>query len=501
MSKKIYMALDQGTTSSRTILFDQSGQVIASASEEFPCYYPKDGWVEQDPQDLIQTQLRTMLKALQVAKLSMDQVRSIGITNQRETTVAWNKDTGEPVGPAIVWQCRRTAKYCEELKSKGLDQEIREKTGLVLDAYFSGSKMRWILKNNSEAQSLLDQGKLAFGTVDSWLIYQLSGKVTHITDASNASRTMLYNIHENRWDNSLLDLFGIPRETLPQVVDSAGRLASTSDQVTFGHSVEICGIAGDQQSALFGQACFEPGMAKNTYGTGCFLLMNSGEKPLLSDNGLLTTVAWQLNGKTTYALEGSVFIAGAAIQWLRDGLGLVESAHETEEMAQSVSDNGGVYFVPAFVGLGTPHWDPTSRGTILGITRDTGRAHFARSALESIAFQTSDVLKAMAKDSGNNLKVLRVDGGASANGFLCQFQADILDCEVHRPKVVETTAMGAAMLAALGCGDFQNLEQIQELWGLESSFLPKISADARNKYSSSWEKAVERSKNWSQLEE
>ena len=421
---KFIMAIDQGTTSSRTILYDETGETIASAGEEFPCHYPRPGWVEQDPEDIWRTQNHTMEAALAKANLKLANVNAIGITNQRETTVAWNRKTGEPVGKAIVWQCRRTAEYCDQLKAEGYDKVIKEKTGLVTDAYFSGPKMRWILMSETEAGKLAVKGDLLFGTVDSWLIWKLTNGKVHATDVSNASRTMVYNIKEMQWDEDILAKLEIPEETLPEVKPSSG-IVGVTDKSTFGHEVPIAGIAGDQQAALFGQACFERGMVKNTYGTGCFMLMNTGSEPIDSKHGLLTTVAWQLGDKVTYALEGAVFIAGALMQWMRDGLELFTNVKEIEAMATAVESTDGVYIVPAFVGLGAPHWDPYARGAILGLTRGTTKNHLVRAGLQAMAYQSNDVLQAMEKDSGIKTKILRVDGGASASNYLCQFQADI----------------------------------------------------------------------------
>jgi len=425
----------------------------------------------------------------------MKDITSIGITNQRETTIAWNKDTGEAIGKAIVWQCRRTADYCDELKAEGFDKVIRERTGLVTDAYFSGTKMRWFLRNNPEAKSLANAGKLAFGTVDSWLIWHLTGGKVHKIDATNASRTMVYDIHKNCWDKEILEHFDIPLSTLPEVCPSSGIVGETSSEL-FDYTVPIAGIAGDQQAALFGQACFNKGMAKSTYGTGCFLLMNTGEKPIQSNNGLLSTIAWQKGGKTTYALEGAVFIAGALCQWLRDGLNLFEDASETEAMATSIPSADGVYVVPAFVGLGAPHWDPYARGTIVGITRDTTKNHIVRASLKAIAFQCHDVLRAMEKDMGDKLTSLRVDGGASMNSFLCQFQADIIGCKVTRPACVETTAMGAAFLAGLATGVWESEEEISKLWDPDVIFEQEQGASKVEKEIKDWHRAVERSKGW-----
>ena len=492
---KIVMALDQGTSSSRTILFNENGDILATASQDYPSIFPQSGWVEQDPQEIWVSQKNTIAAVLEKSGLAMTDITAIGITNQRETIVAWNRDTGEPIGNAIVWQCRRTADFCESLKAEGLEDSIRQKTGLVADSYFSGTKIHWMLNNVSEIKSLANNGKLAFGTVDSWLIWNLTSGKQHITDATNASRTMIYNIFEGAWDTELLQRLNIPVETLPEVKGCSEVVGYTNGD-DWGAEIPIAGIAGDQQAALFGQACFEKGMAKNTYGTGCFLLVNAGEKPVLSDAGLLTTIAWQIDGKTTYALEGSAFIGGALIQWLRDGLSLFEDAAQTESMAEAVSDTGGVYIVPAFVGLGAPHWDPYARGLMIGLTRDTGKNHIARAALEAIAYQSWDLLKAMEKDTGVPLKILRVDGGATVNNFLCQFQADILNLEVSRPRLIETTAMGAAFLAGMATGIWKDQAHIEQLWQEERRFKPVLNTQKTEALLKGWHEAINRSKNW-----
>lgn len=492
---KIVMALDQGTTSSRTILFNESGKVITVDSQEFPAYYPHSGWVEQKAEDLWNTQKQTITRALEKAGLSLGDVTALGITNQRETTIAWDKTTGKPIYNAIVWQCRRTAKFCEELKAENFDQVIKKKTGLVTDAYFSGTKMRWILENVESARQLAQAGKLAFGTVDSWLIWNLTQGEKHVIDATNASRTLVYNIFENQWDQEILDRLTIPLETLPTVVNSSGVIGVTNQSV-MGAEVPIAGVAGDQQASLFGQACFEAGMAKNTYGTGCFLLMNTGEKGILSENGLLTTIAWQINGVTTYALEGAVFIAGAVIQWLRDELQFFQNAKETQAMAESVATTNGVYLVPAFVGLGAPYWDPYARGTLIGLSRNTNRNHITRAALEAIAYQSYDVFKCMESDTGESLTTVRVDGGATANDFLCQFQADILNLRVSRPQIIETTAMGAAFLAGLATGVWKDQQTIQEMWKEERLFQPQREKEKVDQLIQGWKKAIQRSQNW-----
>jgi len=492
---KIVMALDQGTTSSRTILFSEKGEIVADASALLACHYPKSGWVEQDPQEIWTSQSQTIQGALKKAALTMKDIAAVGITNQRESTIAWNRNTGEAIAPAINWQCRRTADYCEELKEEGFDSLLTNRTGLVTDPYFSGTKMRWILKNVLQARELAEQGNLCFGTVDSWLIWQLTSGQAHATEISNASRTMLFNIDTCSWDDEILARFDIPIETLPEVRSSSEIIAQI-DPDLFGGSVPIAGVAGDQQAALFGQACFEPGMAKNTYGTGCFMISNTGTEQVQSKHGLLTTIAWQIEQEVTYALEGSVFIAGALVQWLRDGLQLFEDASETQKMAESVSDSGGVFVVPAFVGLGAPHWDPYARGTIVGLSRDTNRNHIVRASLEAIAFQSAEVLQSIAKDTGKEIKELRIDGGAAANDFLCRFQADVLGLHVRRPRILETTAMGAAFLAGLSVGVWQDQEQISKMWKQEKKFSPNISREDSLRMMEGWGRAVERAKEW-----
>ncbi|MFL2807557.1 MAG: glycerol kinase GlpK [bacterium] len=495
----IVMALDQGTTSSRTILFDESGKIVAEANAVLDCHFPQSGWVEQVPEDIWVSQRQTIEAALEQAKLTMKDISAVGITNQRESTIAWNRETGEALGPAINWQCRRTADFCEELKAEGFASLLRERTGLVTDPYFSGTKMHWILENMPQARQMADQGELCFGTVDSWLIWKLTGGRVHATEISNASRTLVFNIEACEWDAEILMRFGIPQETLPEVKPSSGVIATVNPEL-FGGEAPIAGVAGDQQAALFGQACFEPGMAKNTYGTGCFMISNTGSEPVFSKHGLLTTIAWQIgnepNSKVTYALEGSVFIAGALIQWLRDGLQLFENASETQVMAESVPDSGGVFVVPAFVGLGAPHWDPYARGTIVGLTRDTNRNHIVRASLEAVAYQSAEVLSSIAKDTGISIKELRIDGGAAANDFLCQFQADLLGLNVTRPQILETTAMGAAFLAGLAVGVWPNQAAIRNLWQEEKTFVAGISRENADQKMESWSRAVERSKDW-----
>ena len=492
---KYVLALDQGTTSSRSILFDHGGRVVAVAQKEFAQIFPRPGWVEHDPQAIWETQLATAREVLAKAKITAADVAAIGITNQRETTVVWDRETGWPVCNAIVWQDRRTASVCDALRHKKLDRLITQKTGLIVDAYFSATKVQWILKNVKGTKQLAAKGRLAFGTIDSWLLWNLTAGQVHATDVSNASRTMLYDIRKGRWDAKLLDLFGVPASMLPEVRDSSGPFGHTT---LLGSSIPITGIAGDQQAALFGQVCVQPGMVKNTYGTGCFMLMNTGTKPIRSKNKLLTTIAWRIGGRTEYALEGSVFIAGAVVQWLRDGLGIISSSAEVEKLAASVPDTGGVYLVPAFAGLGAPHWDAYARGTLVGITRGTTRAHIARAALESIALQVADILHAMQADSGIQLKELRVDGGASLNNLLMQMQTDLLGVPVVRPKVNETTALGAACLAGLATGFWKNLAEIAKHWKADQKFTPKLKATPRKAKTTTWQRALARSKAWEQ---
>lgn len=492
--EKYILALDQGTTSSRAIIFDHQGSMIAVAQKEFKQYYPKPGWIEHDANEIWDTQLTVAQEVIQKAHIQATQVAAIGITNQRETTVVWDKDNGEPIHKAIVWQDRRTSKYCDQLKEEGFEETIRNKTGLIADAYFSGTKVKWILDNVPEARKKADQGKLAFGTIDSFLIWKLTGGKLHITDVTNASRTLLYDIHKMWWSTTITKKFDVPMSMLPQVVPSSQEYGNT-DPKLLGEAIPIGGIAGDQQAALFGQMCTQPGMIKNTYGTGSFVVLNTGNKPIISKNNLLTTVAWQIEGKTTYALEGSIFIAGAIVQWLRDGLGIIKSSSEVESLANSVEDNGGVYLVPALTGLGAPHWDQYARGTIVGITRGTTAGHIARAALESIAYQAMDVLRAMQADSDIAFKELRVDGGATANNTLMQFQADLLKIPVVRPKVMETTALGAAYLAGLAVGYWKDLEEIQDQWQMDRTFEPnkKFNSEELHKQ---WDKAIGRSKSW-----
>jgi len=489
------LALDQGTTSSRALLFDRAGQVCGLAQRETTQHYPQPGWVEQDPDEIWQSQLAVAHEALARVGASAQDIAAIGITNQRETTIVWERATGRPVYPAIVWQDRRGAELCEQLRQHGLEALFTGRTGLLLDPYFSGSKLRWILDHVAGARARAEAGELAFGTVDAWLVWQLTGGRVHLTDASNASRTLLFNIHTGDWDDKLLQLLRVPRAVLPAVAASTGKLAD-ADAAVFGRALPIAGIAGDQQAALFGQRCVVPGMVKNTYGTGCFMLMHTGEQPVDSHSRLLTTVAWQQGSRREFALEGSVFVAGAAVQWLRDGLGLIRSAEEVEALAASVPDAGGVYLVPAFTGLGAPHWDPFARGLIAGLTRGTTAAHLARATLEAIAYQTGDVLSAMQADSGIQLKELRVDGGAARNNLLMQFQADVLGVPVVRPRVLESTALGAAALAGLGVGFWRGASDLDAQWNAERVFEPVMDAQRRAHLRAGWERALERAKDW-----
>jgi len=490
------MALDQGTTSSRAILFDRAGQPVASAQEEFPQIFPQPGWVEHDPEDIWRTQMAVARQAMASAAASVGDVAAIGITNQRETTVIWDRRTGEPVYNAVVWQCRRTADRCEALKASGFAEAIRAKTGLVADAYFSGTKIAWILDNVPQARARAEAGELAFGTIDTFLLWRLSGGRVHVTDYSNASRTLIFNIHTLDWDEDILAELRIPRSLLPEVRPSSAFYGETDPAIFFGGAIPLAGDAGDQQAATFGQACHTAGMAKNTYGTGCFMLLNTGEQAVPSERGLLTTIAWGLGGKVIYALEGSVFIAGAAVQWLRDELRIIERSGDVQPLAASVPDNGGVYVVPAFVGLGAPYWDQYARGAILGLTRGSSRAHIARATLESIAYQTRDVLEAMRADSSIELNELRVDGGAVLNDLLMQFQANILGVPVLRPVVTETTALGAAYLAGLAVGFWQDQQEIARNWAVDRIFEPAMSAGQREKLYAGWKKAVERARGW-----
>lgn len=493
--EKLIMALDQGTTSSRCIIFNKQGEIVSKAQKEFEQIYPKAGWVEHSPMEIWATQFSVASEAMQRNKIRAEQIGAIGITNQRETTVVWDKRTGLPVHNAIVWQCRRTAPICDQLKEKGLDRMIRQKTGLVVDAYFSGTKIKWILDNVEGAREEAERGNLLFGTIDTWLTWNLTKGSVHVTDYSNASRTMLYNIHDLKWDDQILEILDIPKSMLPEVKPSSC-IYGKCDEVLFGVSIPIAGAAGDQQAALFGQICYEAGTAKNTYGTGCFMLMNTGEKVVESDRGLLTTIAWGVNGEIEYALEGSVFIAGASIQWLRDEMRMIKSAADSERYAEAVEDTNGVYMVPAFVGLGAPYWDPYARGTIVGLTRGTKKEHFIRAALESLAYQTHDILTAMQEDSGIKLKALKVDGGASGNNFLMQFQSDILEVEVQRPKEIETTALGAAYLAGLAVGYWKDKTDISRNWSVSKTFKPQMEEEKRRELLQDWHEAVKRSMGW-----
>lgn len=493
--KKFILTLDQGTTSSRAILFDKNGKIVSSSQKEFKQIYPNPGWVEHDPMEIWSSQASVITESVVKENFTAENIAAIGITNQRETTLVWDRDTGRPVYNAIVWQDRRTADICDSLKQKGFEKVIRDKTGLVLDAYFSATKIQWILDNVPEAREKAESGSLAFGTVDTWLVWNLTGGKLHITDVSNASRTMLFNIHTLEWDKELLNLFNIPASVLPQVKSSSEIYGETSGQL-LGARVPIAGIAGDQQSALFGHVCTTPGMVKNTYGTGCFMLMNIGDKPKLSENNLITTIAWRIGNQVSYALEGSIFIAGAVVQWLRDELKMIETAPEIEELAAQVKDSGGVYLIPAFAGLGAPHWNQHARGSIFGITRGTNKAHFARAALESIAFQTMEVLKAMESDSGIEIKELRVDGGATQNNLLLQFQADILGATVIRPEITEVTAIGAAYLAGLATGYWKDVTEIKQQWQINRRFEPE-NVNRQEKIKG-WERAVKAVKFWAE---
>lgn len=490
------LSLDQGTTSSRAIIFDKKGTVIAMAQKEFKQIFPKSGWVEHDPLEIWSSQASVAAEATIKAGLTAENIAAMGITNQRETIVVWNKQTGVAIYNAIVWQDRRTAAYCDELKQAGKEELIRQKTGLLIDAYFSATKIKWILDNIPHARQQAEAGELLCGTIDSWLIWNFTQGELHVTDVSNASRTLLFNIHSMSWDDELLELFTIPKTMLPTVKASSEIYGETKPTL-FAHAIPIAGIAGDQQAALFGQMCSHPGMVKNTYGTGCFMLMNIGQIPKLSKNNLLTTVAWQINGETTYALEGSIFIAGAVVQWLRDGLGIIKTAADIEELALRVADTGGVYFVPAFAGLGAPYWDSNARGTIVGLSRGTTSAHLARAAIEAIAYQTADVLKAMEADAGVKIRELRVDGGATANNVLMQFQANLLNCKVIKPQVVETTALGAAYLAGLATGYWKSIEEIQQLWTSDKVFEPAESTIEMEKGFTEWQRAIQASRSWS----
>ena len=496
MEKKYILALDQGTTSSRAVLFNHNGEIVKIAQSEITQYYPKSGWVEHDPMEIWGSQSGVAREVLETAGIRPEEIAAIGITNQRETTIVWDKKTGKPIYNAIVWQCRRTAKICDDLKSRGLEDYVRDNTGLIIDAYFSGTKIKWILDNVEGAREKAENGELLFGNVDTWLIWNLTRGKVHVTDYSNASRTMIYNIKDLKWDEKMLQELNIPKSMLPEVKQSSEVYGTTDIQTFGGANIPIAGIAGDQHAALFGQTCFEAGMAKNTYGTGCFMLMNTGEEMVSSKNALLTTIAWGVNGKVEYALEGSIFVAGALIQWLRDELRILSDAKDSEYFATKVDDNNGVYIVPAFVGLGAPYWDMYARGTIVGLSRGSNRNHIIRASLEAIAYQVKDVLKAMEEDSKLELTSLKVDGGAVDNNFLMQFQADILDVIVERPKITETTALGAAYLAGLAVGFWKNKEELKEKWSVNKVFKPNMEAEEKERLYKGWKKAVGRSLKW-----
>jgi glycerol kinase len=498
MKKGYILSIDQGTTGSTVLIFDHAGQVRGRAYSEFTQHYPKPGWVEHDADEICTVTMKVISDALRNGAVTSDDIEAIGITNQRETVVVWDRQTGKPVHRAIVWQDRRTARYCDELKAKGLEETIRDKTGLVIDPYFSGTKLKWLLDNVSGLRGRAERGEIAFGTIDSWLVYRLTGGQVHITDYTNASRTLLYNIRDLRWDPELLELLDIPEAMLPEVRPSSEVYGYTDPQMFFGtRNIPVAGIAGDQQAALFGQACHSPGMAKNTYGTGSFVLMNTGTEAVKSDEKLLTTIAWGIGSEPVeYALEGAIFVTGSAVQWLRDGIGMIKHAAETRDLARSVPDNEGVYFVPALVGLGAPHWDPYARGLLIGVTRGTGKGHVARAVLESMAYQTRDVIEAMQRDSGITLKDLRCDGGASVNDVLMQFQSDILGVQVEVPSIVETTALGAAYLAGLAVGFWESKAEIAEKWALDNRYHPRFDEARRERLFKRWHKAVELSKGW-----
>lgn len=487
---KYILSIDQGTTSTRAIIFDKDSNIIAKASKEITQHYPKPGWVEHNPNEIWVSVLAVIARVILEAKLKPSDIHAIGITNQRETTVVWDKETGQPIYNAIVWQSRQTSKICEELILKGYEETFKEKTGLLIDAYFSGTKIKWILDNIEGARKKAEEGKLLFGTIDTWLVYKLTGEKIHVTDYTNASRTLLYNIHKLKWDKELCEILDVPLNMLPDVKESSTIYGYTAKHHFFGSVVPISGIAGDQQASLFGQTCFLEGSVKNTYGTGCFMLMNTGAKPIKSENGLLTTIAWGLSGKVTYALEGSVFVAGSSVQWLRDGLKLIETADETESLSFKLSSNEGVYIVPSFVGLGTPYWDSNARGAIFGLTRGTTKEHLARGVLEAICYQSMDVLKAMEEDTKLPIKSFKADGGAAVNKFLMQFQADILNLTIEQPKTLETTALGAAYLAGLSTGYWKSLKEIKKSWQLNSVYEPKMNQQERDKYINGWKTAV-----------
>ncbi|MFT4204394.1 MAG: glycerol kinase GlpK [Chitinophagaceae bacterium] len=494
-TSKFILALDQGTTSSRAIIYNHSGEIVASAQTDFEQIFPKAGWVEHDPNEIWYTQSAVAAEVIAKSDLTGLDIAAIGITNQRETTIVWDRQTGHPVYNAIVWQDRRTSRYCDELKAQGHTEKIREKTGLVIDAYFCATKLKWILDNVEGVRERAEKGELCFGTVDSWLVWKFTRGKMHITDVSNASRTMLFNIHTMDWDTDLLELFNVPASMLPEVKESSEVYGETATTL-FSTKIPIAGIAGDQQAALFGQMCVDKGMAKNTYGTGCFLLLNIGDKPILSKNNLLTTVAWKINGKTTYALEGSVFVGGAAIQWLRDGLQIIQKASDSENLASSIKDTDGVVFVPALTGLGAPYWDQYARGAIFGITRGTTKAHIAKAALQGIAFQVYDLIKSMESDTGETSSELRVDGGAVANNILMQFQSDLMGSSVIRPKILETTSLGAAYLAGLAIGYWDNVEETKKQWSIDTVFTPKMDTQTKEQLTHYWHKAVKRAQGW-----
>ncbi|EZH64688.1 glycerol kinase [Bacillaceae bacterium JMAK1] len=491
MTKKHILAIDQGTTSSRAILFNDKGEMLQTAQREFKQHFPKPGWVEHNANEIWTSVLAVIAEVFSESDVTPADIAGIGITNQRETTVVWDKNTGKPVYHALVWQSRQTADICRELREEGLNEKFRKKTGLLLDPYFSGTKVKWILDNVDGAREKAENGDLLFGTIDTWLIWKLSGGKAHVTDYTNAARTLMYNIHDLKWDDELLEHLDVPKQMLPEVRSSSEVYAETIDYHFFGENVPIAGVAGDQHAALFGQGCFEEGMVKNTYGTGCFILMNTGDKAVESKNGLLTTLAWGIDGKVEYALEGSIFVAGSAIQWLRDGLQIIEDSPQSEELATRITSSDGVYLVPAFVGLGTPYWDSEARGAMFGLTRGTERSHIARATLESLAYQTKDVMTAMESDSGIELKQLRADGGAVANDFLMQFQSDLLDAPVEIPSVTETTALGAAYLAGLAVGVWDSKDEISKNWNMDRSFKPTMADNERDDLYSGWKKAVD----------
>ena len=491
MEKKYILALDQGTTSSRAIVFDHEGQIRSVAQKEFPQYFPQPGWVEHNPNEIWGAEASVIAEAISTIDITGLDIAAIGITNQRETTIVWDIDTDEPIYNAIVWQDRRTAEFCDQLKADGLTETIRQKTGLIIDAYFSGTKIKWILDHVPGARKRAEEGKLRFGTVDSWLVWRLTRGETHVTDVTNASRTMLFNIHELKWDEELLKLFNIPLSMMPEVKSNSEIYGHTKTTI-FAHKVPIAGLAGDQQAALFGQMCLDPGSIKNTYGTGCFVMLNTGERPIVSKNNLLTTIAWQIGNKVNYALEGSIYVGGSVVQWLRDGLGIINHSSDVESLAQSVPDSGGVYFVPALTGLAAPYWDPYARGTIVGITRGTTAAHIARAALDGIAFQTYDIAQAMAKDMNDRLTELKVDGGASRNNLLMQFQADLLGIDVVRPKITETTAIGAAYLAGLGVGYWDSVDELRRQWKVERTFTSNLDSETVRTAREGWADAISR---------